>query len=162
MLYPLYCTLQLCTLAHRKLHTLVALSPTFVSDTFIQLLRCTFHWLQLNKRVLLLILLRDQQTFFHIHSFCWKMAVATTALNFCTRYSYFLILFCSVSTLGLHPAHPTFLYQVIFVPYSGSGIIPRSSLSGAGQLGLVGVLGIWRGWDNWVKGGANRVSLQAT
>jgi hypothetical protein len=48
------------------------------------------------------------------------------------------------------------------VPYSGSGIIPRSSLSGAGQLGLVGVLGIWGGWDNWVKGGANRVSLQAT
>jgi hypothetical protein len=26
----------------------------------------------------------------------------------------------------------------------------------------VGVLGICRGWDSWVKGGANRVSLQAT
>jgi hypothetical protein len=26
----------------------------------------------------------------------------------------------------------------------------------------VGVLGIWKGWDGWVKGGANRVSLQAT
>ncbi len=26
----------------------------------------------------------------------------------------------------------------------------------------VGVLGIWKGWDSWVKGGANRVSLQAT
>ncbi len=26
----------------------------------------------------------------------------------------------------------------------------------------VGVLGIWKGWDNWVKGAANRVSLQAT
>jgi hypothetical protein len=25
-----------------------------------------------------------------------------------------------------------------------------------------GVLGIWKGWDSWVKGGANRVSLQAT
>ncbi len=28
--------------------------------------------------------------------------------------------------------------------------------------GAVGVLGIWRGWDSWVKGGANGVSLQAT
>jgi hypothetical protein len=26
----------------------------------------------------------------------------------------------------------------------------------------VGVLGIWKGWDTWVKGGANGVSLQAT
>ncbi len=26
----------------------------------------------------------------------------------------------------------------------------------------VKVLGIWRGWDSWVKGGANGVSLQAT
>ncbi len=26
----------------------------------------------------------------------------------------------------------------------------------------VGVLGIWKGWDSWVKGGANGVSLQAT
>ncbi len=25
-----------------------------------------------------------------------------------------------------------------------------------------GVLGIWEGWVNWVKGGANGVSLQAT
>ncbi len=28
--------------------------------------------------------------------------------------------------------------------------------------GAVGVVGIWRGWDGWVKGGANGVSLQAT
>jgi hypothetical protein len=26
----------------------------------------------------------------------------------------------------------------------------------------VGVLGIWKGWDSWVKGGANGVSLHAT
>jgi hypothetical protein len=61
---------------------LVALSPAFVSDTFVQLLQCTFYWLQLNKHFSLLISLRDQQTFFHIHSFCWKLVVATTALNF--------------------------------------------------------------------------------
>jgi hypothetical protein len=28
--------------------------------------------------------------------------------------------------------------------------------------GAGGVLGIWEGWVNWVKGGANGVSLQAT
>jgi hypothetical protein len=28
--------------------------------------------------------------------------------------------------------------------------------------GAVGVLGVWEGWDSWVRGGANRVSLQAT
>jgi hypothetical protein len=28
--------------------------------------------------------------------------------------------------------------------------------------GAGGVLGIWEGWANWVKGGANGVSLQAT
>jgi hypothetical protein len=52
--------------------------------------------------------------------------------------------------------------KIHIVPHSGSGIIPRSSLSSAGQFGLVGVLAIWGGWDNRVKGGANRVSLQAT
>jgi hypothetical protein len=26
----------------------------------------------------------------------------------------------------------------------------------------VGDLGNWKGWDNWVKGGTNRVSIQAT
>ncbi len=57
---------------------------------------------------------------------------------------------------------PPSAQQLTTVPYSGSGIIPRSSLSGAGAVGLVGVLGIWKGRDNWVKGGANGVSLQAT
>ncbi len=28
--------------------------------------------------------------------------------------------------------------------------------------GAFGVLGIWRGWVSWVKGGASGVSLQAT
>jgi hypothetical protein len=54
---------------HQQLHVLVALSSTFVSDTFVQLLRCTLHWLQLNKRFSLSISLKNQQTFFHIHSF---------------------------------------------------------------------------------------------
>ncbi len=45
------------------------------------------------------------------------------------------------------------------VPHSKSGIVPMSSLI---RRWVVGVLGSWKGWDNWVKGGANRVSLQAT
>ncbi len=66
-----------------------------------------------------------------------------------------------------HKKIPVYLWflkcvMLFIVPYSGSGIIPRSSLSGAGAVGLVGALGIWKGRDNWVKGGANGVSLQAT
>jgi hypothetical protein len=43
----------------------------------------------------------------------------------------------------------------VLVPHSKSGLVPRSSLSGAGQLGSdkQGRAG------QWVKGGANRVSL---
>jgi hypothetical protein len=51
------------------------------------------------------------------------------------------------------------LGHLVIVPHSQSGAVPMSSLLGVGQLG---VLGNWKGWDNWVKGGANRVSLQAT
>ncbi len=45
------------------------------------------------------------------------------------------------------------------MPHSQSGAVPMSSLSGVGQLGLweVGEGGI-----TGFKGGANRVSLQAT
>ncbi len=68
----------------------------------------------------------------------------------------------SVSFLGLSQGRKLFYTGVCSVPYSGSGIIPRSSLSGAGAVGLVGVLGIWKERDNWVKGGANGVSSQAT
>jgi hypothetical protein len=61
---PLY-TLLTC----RQLHELVALSSAFVSDTFVQLLWCTLHWLQLNKRFSLSISLRNPQTF-HLSSVC--------------------------------------------------------------------------------------------
>jgi hypothetical protein len=45
------------------------------------------------------------------------------------------------------------------VPDSKSRNIPEVVIV---RRGAVGVLGIWKGWDSWVKGGANRVSLQAT
>ncbi len=45
------------------------------------------------------------------------------------------------------------------VPDSKSRNIPEVVLV---RRGAVGVLGIWKGWDSWVKGGANGVSLQAT
>jgi hypothetical protein len=41
----LYCTLYLCTftLTHWQLQALVALSPAFVNDIFIQILQCALH-----------------------------------------------------------------------------------------------------------------------
>ncbi len=49
-LYPLYCTLYLCTptLTRRHLQALVALSFALVSDIFAPILQCTLHWLQLR------------------------------------------------------------------------------------------------------------------
>jgi hypothetical protein len=45
------------------------------------------------------------------------------------------------------------------VPDSKSRNIPEIVVV---RHGAVGVLVIWEGWVNWVKGGANGVSLQAT
>jgi hypothetical protein len=45
------------------------------------------------------------------------------------------------------------------VPDSKSRNIPEVVIV---RRGAVGVLGIWKGRDSWVKSGANRVSLQAT
>ncbi len=36
--------------------------------------------------------------------------------------------------------------HAVHVPYSKSGIFPRSALFGAGSWGM----GIWKGWDSWV------------
>ncbi len=47
----------------------------------------------------------------------------------------------------------------IIVPDSKSRNIPEVVIV---RRWAVGVLGIWKGWDSWVKGGASRVSLQAT
>ncbi len=47
---------------------------------------------------------------------------------------------------------------MIVVPDSKSRNIPEVIIV---RRWAVGVLGIWGGWDSWVKGGANRVSLQA-
>jgi hypothetical protein len=51
------------------------------------------------------------------------------------------------------------LEQFTSVPDNKSRNIPEVVLVGRWA---VGVLGIWKGWDSWVKGGANGVSLQAT
>ncbi len=55
-------------------------------------------------------------------------------------------------------------------PFSGKikkGTVPDSKSRNIPEVVIVrrwavGVLGMWKGWDSWVKGGANRVSLQAT
>jgi hypothetical protein len=49
--------------------------------------------------------------------------------------------------------------KTLIVPDSKSRNIPEVVLV---RRGTVGVLGIWKGWDSWVKGGVNGVSLQAT
>jgi hypothetical protein len=78
-------------------------------------MQCALHWLELSKRFLLLILLGNLQTFFLLCSFCWKLAVATTALNF--EHVISLLVFCplfvQILTLGWHPTQLTFLYQVV-------------------------------------------------
>ncbi len=48
---------------------------------------------------------------------------------------------------------------VIFVSDKRIRNIPEVVLV---RRGAVGFLGIWRGGESWVKGGANGVSLQAT
>jgi hypothetical protein len=45
------------------------------------------------------------------------------------------------------------------VPNNKSRNIPEVVIV---RRGAGGVLGIWEGWVNWVKGGTNGVSLQAT
>jgi hypothetical protein len=48
--------------------------------------------------------------------------------------------------------------KIITVPDSKIRNIPEVVVV---RRGAGGVLGIWRGWVSWVKGGANGVSLQA-
>ena len=82
-LYPLHCTLYLCTptLTRRHLQALVALLHALVSDISFQFLRCALHWLQLRKLFKLSISLRNH-TICCLISFCWKLTEATTTLNF--------------------------------------------------------------------------------
>jgi hypothetical protein len=55
----------------------------------------------------------------------------------------------------------TLLYSdIVCVPHSKSGVVPCRRCQALGSWGS-GKLEK-KGWDNWVKGGANRVSLQAT
>jgi hypothetical protein len=51
------------------------------------------------------------------------------------------------------------LDQLLTVPDNKSRNIPEVVIV---RRGAGGVLGIWEGWVNWVKGGANGASLQAT
>ncbi len=57
---------------------------------------------------------------------------------------------------ALIPPYPT---NVLIVPNNKSRNIPEVVIV---RRGAGGVLGIWEWWVNWVKGGANGVSLQAT
>ncbi len=59
------------------------------------------------------------------------------------------------------------LKEIIFSPFDCVTSVPDSKSRNIPEVVLVrrwavGVLGNWRGGVGWVKGGANRVSLQAT
>jgi hypothetical protein len=54
---------------------------------------------------------------------------------------------------------PSYIFMAQSVPDNKSRNIPEVVIV---RRGAGGVLRIWEGWVNWVKGGANGVSLQAT
>ncbi len=116
-LYPLYCTLYLCTLTRRQIQAQVALSLAFVSDFCC----CKFysvHFIGYNlaSAFRLRFLLEIYKLLFC--SFCWKLAVATTALNFeHVRRPYICVLLSVFfAQFFFHPeltsAQHTFAYQV--------------------------------------------------
>ncbi len=57
------------------------------------------------------------------------------------------------------PTYDVYVIHICIVPDSKSRNIPEVVFV---RRWAVGVLGIWKEWDSWVKGGANGVSLQAT
>ncbi len=65
-LYPLYCTLYLCTLTSQHVQVLVALSFAFVSNVFVSFLQCALHWLQLSRCFSLTTSLRNLPTFYFV------------------------------------------------------------------------------------------------
>ena len=105
-LYPLHCTLYLCTptLTRRHLQALVALFHALVSDISFQFLQCPLHWLQLRKLLKLPTSLRSHK--FVIAFFCWKLTEATTTLNF--EHVCFIARFWSFFSHSSRPwAQPT-------------------------------------------------------
>ncbi len=64
-LYPLYCTLYLCTLAHRQLHALVALSSAFVSDFLFQFYSVHFTGYNLTRAFFFQFRLEINKPFFN-------------------------------------------------------------------------------------------------
>ncbi len=108
-LYPLHCTLHLCTLTftRRQLQAPVALSHALVSDISFQFSRCALHWLQLRKLSQLQISLRNlQKILFFVSSFCWKVTEATTTLNF-EHVCYFARILLHASHSSRPWAQPT-------------------------------------------------------
>ncbi len=73
--------------------------------------QCTLHWLQLRKRFLLQIPLRNPQIFFSL----LEVSRSYHSTQFWTRYlccSYFCPFLVRSSTLGWHPTQHLFVYQV--------------------------------------------------
>jgi hypothetical protein len=92
---------------------------------------------------------------FHVHAKPPKTRVRLTTEN-----KQLEIIRFQPAELG-HIADPVYFYQdrIRPVPDSKSRNIPEVVFV---RRWAVGVLGIWKGWDSWVRNGANGVSLQAT
>ncbi len=129
-LYPLHCTLYLCTptLTRRHLQALVALFHALVSNISFQFLQCALHWLQLRKLLKLSTSLRSHK--FVISFFLWKLTEATKTLNFERLFYclYLIVFLAQFSTLGsahrlyrlllFNPVCPFLFVCVIFRPTS--------------------------------------------
>ncbi len=107
------CTVH-CTFVHSHVGSYKhwTLSLRLRSEVFISILQCALHRLQLNKRFSSTIPLRNPQIFFFVF-LCWKLAVATTALNF--EHKLLLpvfFFFCAVRPWADIQPSTHFLYQV--------------------------------------------------
>ncbi len=106
-LYPLYCILYLCTptLTRRHLQVLVALSFALVSDIFrSNFTVCTALATTSQALTASDFALKSKNLSFH--SFCWKLARATTTLNF--EHVCFIVCILSVFSHSSRPwAEPT-------------------------------------------------------
>jgi hypothetical protein len=104
----------------RSLQALVTLSFTFISDIF-HFNFTVYISLATTSQALFVCDFALKSTNFLFHSFCWKLARATTALNF--EHIRFLVrillfcrwFFCTVFDPGL-PSNPAHRFSIRFLP----------------------------------------------
>ncbi len=132
-LYPLYCTLYLCILTLIRWHQqmLVALSFAFRKSRFSFQTYCV-HFIGYNLASAFSLRFHFEIYKLFTLFFCWKFAVATTALNFEHVYfccPYFCLLPLRSSTLGCHPTQHTFFISGFLTLTLFVSLIPTDHFS---------------------------------